>query len=594
MFHDAPNVNYLFAELLVEELLRHGVEWFVISPGSRSAPLARSAAAHPRTKHVVHFDERGAAYHALGIAKASLKPAAFICTSGTATANALPAAIEASYSGIPLVLITADRPERLHGSGANQTIDQRGLYRKFVRHESNFAVEEIGFDASAVLTEIDRAIQSNLSAWPGPVHLNCQLDEPLVPEPCRGGMSDWDHTLAPLAEWISGDEPFTPPPKKTKEVAPESLDALEEIMARPAPGIIVVGQLSGSKERDEVHAILKRLQWPFIPDVTSGLRLGPPLPWSLWSANHHAGEIFEHARTVIHIGGPVTSRRLLDPMARFRTDDHSDREFVRLSAAPGDLDPYGNVSLRVNAPPTVLNRLAEPLAGAKVLAQWPQLFFERNRRVYNALSNAFPPSSTVTELSVAYFTSMFPPVGGVLFAGNSLPIRELDVYGTMNLQQQTWVAANRGASGIDGNVATAAGIARATRAPVVALLGDLAVLHDLNSLALLCDLPAPVVLVAINNDGGGIFHFLPIAAHADHFEELFGTPHGCGFADAAALFRLPYALPETNAELIDAQQDALDQNQSRIIEVRSDRNANREQHRDVDAIIHAALDNPPE
>lgn len=588
MFHDAPNINYLFAELLVEELVRQGVEWFVISPGSRSAPLAWTVASHPRAKHVVHFDERGAAFHALGIAKATLKPAAFICTSGTAAANALPAAVEASYSGIPLVLITADRPERLRGSGSNQTINQHGLYREFVRYESNFAVDAASFDAIAVLTEIDRAVALCTATWSGPVHMNCQFDEPLAPEGevVRG---QWATALLPVTEWMEKRLPYRVKPNDQPQVDQPTMARLQEILVRPVPGLIVVGQLSGTKERDDVGEILERLQWPFIPDITSGLRLGPPPGWSLWGATHYAEDVLQHARTIIHIGGPTTSRRLLDPLSRFATIG-GEREFVRISPTPGDLDPFKNVTLRVRAMPSVLREcLKHPTTSC--LNRWPNSLLSRDIHVYEALWPNCSPNDRTTELSTTLAVTFAGIPRVPIFAGNSMPIRDLDLYGLVNLNHNTWVVANRGASGIDGNIATASGYSRATGEPIILLLGDLAILHDLNSLALLRDLPAPVVVIALNNNGGGIFSFLPIAKHSVHFEQLFGTPHGMNFEHAAAQFGLEYVRPQTNIEFTGACTRAIESERSCLIEIRADRDENVRLHRELDAKIRAALDN---
>jgi 2-succinyl-5-enolpyruvyl-6-hydroxy-3-cyclohexene-1-carboxylate synthase len=586
MFHDAPNINYLFAGLLVEELVRHGVEWFVISPGSRSAPLAWTVASHPRAKHVVHFDERGAAFHALGIAKATLKPAAFISTSGTAAANALPAAVEASYSGIPLVLITADRPERLQGSGSNQTINQHGLYREFVRHESNFAVDPAGFDPVAVLTEIDRAVADATALWPGPIHFNCQMDEPLAPEKSEAYKSE--DLLRSISRWLNNRLVFTERVQDRVTVDP-AVSRVQELLSRLEPGIIVVGQLSGPQERDEIHEVLEHLQWPFIPDITSGMRLGPPLPWSLSYANHYAEELVQHAKTVIHLGGPITSRRVLDPLSRFDTR-RGNRELVRITQAPGKLDPFGNATLRVHASASILRELSTGSGTTSPLNSWPDSLLNRESRIYEAIAASLALMDVPTELGTVLSLTMAGVCGATIFAGNSMPIRDLDLYGQINLKQNSWVVANRGASGIDGNVATAAGHARATGEPVVALLGDLAVLHDLNSLALLRDLSAPVVLVVMNNDGGGIFSFLPIAKHPEHFERLFGTPHGIGFAQAATMFGLDYCRPEANMDIASCTVEAIDNRRSCIIEVASNRAENVRQHQALDARIRAALD----
>jgi 2-succinyl-5-enolpyruvyl-6-hydroxy-3-cyclohexene-1-carboxylate synthase len=212
-----------------------------------------------------------------------------------------------------------------------------------------------------------------------------------------------------------------------------------------------------------------------------------------------------------------------------------------------------------------------------------------DRAVPGVLESAFPDRDAVSEPGVAHRVSRGAASDSVVFVGNSMPIRDMDLFGHAR-PDGPQVAANRGASGIDGNIATAAGIARATERPVTAVIGDLAALHDLNSLALVRELKVPFVLVVQNNDGGGIFSLLPIAKHREHFEQFFGTPHGLGFEHAAAMYGLPYCQPATHGEFATMFAAALARNGATFIEVRTDRERNVAIHRELDEKIRAALD----
>ncbi len=587
-FFDAPNLNHLAAGIIVEELVRNGVEWFVVCPGSRSAPLAWAVASHPEAKCVVHHDERGAAFHALGLAKCSDRPTVFVCTSGSATANALPAAVEADQAGVPLVLLTADRPLHLQETGANQTIRQRDLYGDYMRWVQELVVADGTFRAAHVLTTIDQACARARAAWPGPVHLNCLFDEPLAPEPLPGRAPDWRDALAPVQRWLDETAPYT----RYSGGAPCTNDAeTREIAARIARtprGLVIVGQLRTPGEAKHAAAIIKRLGWPAIPDVTSGLRLDATSPWALPYSLHYAEDLFKSADAIVHLGGPVTSRRLLDLIAGFPAE-RSGLGHVRVSPAPVRLDPAHNVSLRVESDLANFSRFLALYIKRRPPNRWTEDYSGYDNAVYMTLGESFKPREAVNEPGVAYHVSLGAPESSVIFLGSSMPIRDMDLFGCAP-PSGSWAAANRGASGIDGNIATAAGIARVSQAPVAAVLGDLAVLHDLNSLALLRDIQTPFALIVLNNDGGGIFQFLPIAKHPEHFMKFFATPHGLNFEYAAKMYDLPYKRPITNAEFRDAYAKAMDHQGPSVIEVRSDRARNVAAHTAMDERVRAALD----
>ncbi len=582
MLRDAPNLNYLFAGLVVEELIRNGVEWFVVCPGSRSAPLAWAIASHPRAKTVVHHDERGAAFHALGLAKGSGKPAVFVCTSGSAVANALPAVVEASHAGVPMILLTADRPPRLQGTGANQTIDQDGIYGSFVRRQENFVVANGQWSAAQTLITIDDTYTSATGVWPGPVHLNCMMDDPLTPEAANEAAPRWDREFAELTKWEASRAPFSPlhfPPPTPRDYEARNFS---DVLSRTARGLLILGQLD-SADHEHVEQIVERLQWPVLPDVTSNFRLRGAAPLLAHHALHGAERLVGDAEAVIHLGGPITTRRLLDAVARFRG------ELIRVSPADGSLDPNRNVTLRIAVAVPEFRRLIEQTPHTSPDVEWIARAKRADDQVSAILSDAFRPGDPASEPAVARAVSAAGGGSSIAFLGNSMPIRDMDLFGCAR-PEGPWVEANRGASGIDGNIATAAGIARATEQPVTAVIGDLAALHDLNSLALVRDLKSPFVLVVVNNDGGGIFSLLPIAKHTEHFERFFGTPHGLQFEHAAAMYGLAHYLPRTNGEFSASLATAIGANGPSLIEVRTNREENVRIHRELDAKIRAALD----
>jgi len=582
MLRDAPNLNYFFAGLVVEELIRNGVEWFVVCPGSRSAPLAWAIASHPRAKTVVHHDERGAAFHALGLAKGSGKPAVFVCTSGSAVANALPAVVEAFHGGVPLILLTADRPPRLQGTGANQTIIQEGIYGTFVRREENFVVAPGCFSVGQTLVSLDDTCMIATSEWPGPVYLNCMMDEPLAPQAVEGSPPAWEAELQSLDKWLASASPFSPlrlPPLKARDYETKHF---AEALDGATRGLLILGQLNAA-DYEEAERIIERLGWPVLPDVTSGFRLRCGSRLIAHHGLHVAAEVLAESDTVIHLGGPITSRRLLDAVARHRG------ELIRVSPSDQSLDPNRNVTLRLCVGLGEFREMIDVCAKGVLPASWIERVRGADEAVSGLLREVFASDGPSTEPGVAHAVSSLADAFSIVFAGSSMPIRDMDLFGCARAEGP-WVEANRGASGIDGNIATAAGIARATGKPVTALIGDLAALHDLNSLALLRELTTPFVLIVQNNDGGGIFSLLPIAKHTEHFERFFGTPHGLGFEHAAGMYGLPYHRTETNSMFAGTYQHALRKNGATLIEVRSDRARNAELHRELDAKIRAALD----
>ena len=571
----APHPNRLWADLLVEELVRCGVGLFCLAPGSRSTPLVQAVAANPEARPLIHFDERGTAFAALGYARATGRPAAWVTTSGTAVANGLPAVVEASVDGVPLVLLTADRPPELRDTGANQTIPQPALFGEFVRWRFDLPAPADEIDPAFVLTTADQAVHRAVGRPRGPVHLNCMFREPLAAE----AMDD-----ERLAAWRASGEPYT------RYLTPDAVDraAVADLAARLRGierGLVVAGRLRTRAEGEAAALLAEALGWPLLPDVGSQVRFEdapaacPFYDQTLGSDGFREGFAPE---AVVHLGGRVTSKRL----ARFLADARPD-PLVVVRDDPFRFDPDHRVTDRVVADVEAFCRAlaGEVERGAESPTPWLKAWRSASAAVAGVLDAYFQESDAITEPAVARLAAR---AGAGLVLAASMPVRDADAFAALG-ESAPLVASNRGASGIDGTVATAAGFARGLGAPVTLLIGDLALLHDLNALALLRDGP-PVTVVAVNNDGGGIFHFLPIAEHAGVFEPYFGTPHGLGFGHAARMFGLAYHRPETLADLDAALEEARSSGRSALIEVRTERVANRALHADLLARCAAAVD----
>ncbi|MEM1044414.1 MAG: 2-succinyl-5-enolpyruvyl-6-hydroxy-3-cyclohexene-1-carboxylic-acid synthase [Bacteroidota bacterium] len=590
----APNINHLWAALLVEELVRQGTTFFVVCPGSRSTPLAVAVAQNPRAEALVHWDERAAGFVALGWGRARGWPAAVVTTSGTAVANLLPAAVEADAENVPLLLLTADRPPELRETGANQTIRQPPIFQDVARWTLDWPVPTPDVSPRWVLSTASHAVHRAAS---GLVHLNLPFREPLGVQPDGVDVAD---ALSDLARWGASDDPslHTERLKRfTADVEPNEVDLSVLMELGVERGLVVVGDLKGREQAAPgAVRLASTLGWPLLPDVRSGLRtaegshivhfadlaLSASLPMDYWP------------EAVIHLGGRIVSKRIGQFLAAARP-----ATYVRVDDSPYRVDPDALVTQHIVA--SVRHGTAA-LAGASTyqrpgaekdafLQRWQTLSIVVGDAVATGIEGAF------SEPSVARMTLGAALEGyhqdRTLVAAASMPVRDIEMYaepsGTIS-----HVEANRGASGIDGTIATAHGVARGLQAPVVALVGDLALLHDQTSLALLRGGP-PVVVVVINNDGGGIFHRLPIASGpgalaGDTFERFFGTPHGLTFEHAAAQAGLAYHQPDSIEAFEQALDTATASGASALIEVRTDRDEQAALRRRIEAAVAEAVD----
>ena len=579
MMINAENINVLWGYLIIEELVRSGVEYCCISPGSRSTPLAVAAARNPRLCKSVCYDERGAAFNVLGYARAAGKPGIVFTTSGTAAANCFPAVIEASIDCIPLIVITADRPPELRETGANQTIHQEHLFNNYVRWFFDLPCPDAHILPEAVLTTIDQAVFRALSSPNGPVHINCMFREPLVPTADDSIPEEYDSVLR---KWMESRTPYTLYYPAEVNVHSRAISAAADIISNAQKPLFVAGKINSLLERISLKKLLENVEIPVFPDILSGLRTDV----SLRNVIHYydlmlLSEQFvqeNHPDAIVHFGGQITSARFLQMIHRFPPE-----HYILINDHPFRSDPAHRVTMRITGSlPHVCNVLmSRELIGK---TEWQEQLKNKSQKIESTVHSNIAQRQEITEIGVVRTVSDLIPEGQGLFLSSSMPIRDFDMYTPAN-SKTVFIAANRGASGIDGTIASSVGFAEGLNAPVTLVIGDLAFIYDINALHYLTSLRQKLIICLINNHGGGIFSFLPISNYDDVFEKYFAAPHSLHFKAAADLFSLAYANPKTAAEFRENYQTALQFPRSTLIEVETDRNDNLLIHREIQQLI---------
>ncbi|MCA1825592.1 MAG: 2-succinyl-5-enolpyruvyl-6-hydroxy-3-cyclohexene-1-carboxylic-acid synthase [Myxococcales bacterium] len=540
----APNFNALWARALVDELARGGVRDAVIAPGSRSAPLALACAARLRAHTVL--DERSAAFFALGAARASGRPVVVVATSGSAGAHFFPAILEAEASGVPVIALTADRPPEVHGWGAPQTIDQRDLFGKHVRF---FA--DVGVPEPATLPHL-RATVARAVEHDGPVHLNAPFREPLAP------------VVQPLPEDVR-DEPAVR--HLRARGVPDLTEVARELSRRPR--VVVV---SGPRDAEDGLAdAVSALGCPVIAECASQIRNARSIAHADLILRNEAWADALRPDVVIRIGGGSSSKVV---QAYVEQAPYT----VVLHERGEPIDPAHRASVIVEGDAAAICRALAGHTGHGL----HRLFAEADARARAALERAFV-DAPFGEPLIAREAAL---AAEQLYVSSSMPVRDVDAFASRCGR----VLANRGVNGIDGIVSSAAGAAAVTGKRTLALVGDVALLHDLGGLVAAARLNVPLTVLCVNNDGGGIFHFLPIAEYPERFEQLFGTPHGLNLEGAARLCGAEFVRADDPRALRGALQRPA---ALRLIEARTDRARNVEHHRALQQAVIAALGEPP-
>ena len=568
------NPSTAFATVLVDEFVRCGLREAVIAPGSRSAPLAMAlhaasaaAASGPgaeeaRLRLHVRIDERSAAFLALGLAKASGRPVAAVCTSGTAAAHFHAAVIEADEAGVPLIVLTADRPPELRGTGAGQTIDQIKLYGGAVRWFCEAGVPEDRPGQAPYWRSLACRAWSlsagNVAGSAGPVHLNLPLRDPLVPDAGAGSLPADLAGRPDGRPWTTGGGSWSP------DAGPAlDLDWTQR-------GLVVCG--AGTADPAGAAALAQQAGWPLLAEPSSGARCGPTAlssyQYLLDSATFLAGH---RPDVIVSAGRPGLSRGQL---ALLRVLAPGGRHVV-LCDGPGRWsDPVRTATdlagrVRLRGVPDQHDAGPSGVASADP-SPWLQAWLGADVAARAAADEVLTADGTLSEPLLARDLTAALPPGALLWLASSMPARDADRH--LLPRPDVRILASRGASGIDGLVSSAIGAAlahqRAGGGPAVALLGDLALLHDAPGLMLGPEEARPqLCIVVVNNDGGGIFSMLEQAAFPESFERIFGTPHGADLAALAAAARLPYRRLEHAADL----PGALAGSGLRLVEVRTDR-----------------------
>jgi len=581
--------NTVWARALADELARCGVRDVVLAPGSRSTPLVLAFAEDGRFRVRVHLDERSAAFFALGVGKALGRPAVVVTTSGTAAANLMPAVVEASMSEVPLLVLTADRPPRLRDADANQAIDQVRLYGPYPRAFFDLAVPTLEGPALRHLRGVAcRAVAAATGA--GPVHLNLPFDKPLEPvtdDPAAAAFAA-GHPLA--ASGRPDGEPFVRVGPRKARAGDDEIAALAEAISGSPRTLVVAGPARGPDEVGPAAlAVGSAVGCPVLADPLSGSRFaeaGDALVVGAYDLYLRDPEVRARLRPslILRVGASPTSAPLQEYLMGLSGVRHV------VVDGGGRWKDHGATAtdyVRADNADTLL-RLARSLEDHGVGApdpRWSDLWRRAEAAARSALSLSAgdePHEGTVLTAAAAAV-----PSGGTLFVSSSMPVRDLDAFGAPR-EAPLRALANRGASGIDGVVSTAFGAASTAEGPVACVLGDVAFFHDQNGLLWAREEDARVVLVLIDNDGGGIFHMLPVREHEPYFTPYFATPHGLDLARAAELHGIPFddvEVPDIGAELA----RALEVGRTRILRVRTERATNQRRHAEVAAAVTAKV-----
>jgi 2-succinyl-5-enolpyruvyl-6-hydroxy-3-cyclohexene-1-carboxylate synthase len=566
MNHQEGLTAYIAA--FVAELVHAGVKDIVISPGSRSTPIALVMAEHPELNLHIHVDERSAAFFGLGIAKATKKPVAILCTSGTAAANYYPAIIEATISRVPLMVLTADRPHELRDVGAPQAIDQIHLYghnvKWFVEMSPPEGKEEMIRYARTVCA---RAAATAMRYPAGPVHLNFPLREPLIP--------NLHEQLFELPERAKG---YVDIHDGKLTFSNEVFKSLATILNAEKNGVIVCGPIEDTEFKKAVVDFANLLQFPILADPLSQLRSGLHDQELIIDA-YDTFLRFEDTKqilkpsVVIRFGAMPVSKAL-----SIFLKENRDASQIVVDGGSGWRDPLTAATEMVYCDESLfcrnISEYIEPREHTVYLEKWKSM----NKHTKMKLSSI----RDIPELSEGKLFHLFAdmlPENATLFVGNSMPIRDLDSFFFTN-KKGIKVMGNRGANGIDGIVSTALGVATVSQ-PLYLVLGDLTFFHDLNGLLAAKLFKLNVTVLLINNNGGGIFSFLPQAEHPKHFEKLFGTPLELDFRHVIEMYGGSYEKVVDWDHYQQVFANDLQANGLRVLEITTDRDRNLSEHRDL-------------
>ncbi|MBK8988686.1 MAG: 2-succinyl-5-enolpyruvyl-6-hydroxy-3-cyclohexene-1-carboxylic-acid synthase [Chloroflexi bacterium] len=598
------NPNLLYSHLFVQSLVDSGLTAVCISPGSRSTPLTLAFAAQKGIEIYRHLDERSAGFFALGLAVATERPVALVCTSGTAVANYFPAIIEAQMSQVPLLILTGDRPHELRHSGANQTIDQVKIFGDQVLWAVDMPIPQA--DAPEVVlrsvqTTAARAYATANGAAAngrrqGPVHVNFPFRKPLEPEV---GSGEWGVRNAALPTPKSEIRN----PKSEIILSRSQQEALTAVINHHERGLIVCGpRCPGGNFPQAVAGLSQISGWPILADPLSGVRFGLHSSGTVISGGYETymqGRLdWPEPEVILRFGAVPTSKWL---NAYLERSQPAHRIHIRASGVWAD-DAHQTSWFVAADEEQACYQMAQGLV-PRLSSGWLDRVHGVETAVWQAVEGLSTDFTDFTDFWVVMDTVELMPPNGRLFVGNSLPIRHVDQFARPSTKP-LHVYANRGASGIDGNVSTALGYGAAGRSPLVALLGDITFYHDMNGLLAIANRQSsmslrdgfapvnrqspmpPTTFVILNNNGGGIFRRLPIAEFEPEFTDLFLTPHNLDFEHAARLYGLDFIRTANRAAFRQALRESMYNPTPRLIEVPTDGRYDDQRRREINKIVN--------
>ncbi|SFS07409.1 2-succinyl-5-enolpyruvyl-6-hydroxy-3-cyclohexene-1-carboxylate synthase [Halomicrobium zhouii] len=567
----APNLATLWGETIVDELAASGLDAVCVAPGSRSTPLTVAFADHPDVRVFSHLDERSAAFFALGRSRKTGEPTALVCTSGTAAANFHPAVIEADRSRVPLVVLTADRPAELRDSGANQTVDQTKLYGDAVR-SYRCLPEPAAEDRRlrSLRTTVCRALATSTGTPPGPVHLNVPVAKPLEPTDTPDGVGSIPESFAASDSLgVTGrDGPFVATSQGQLRLSDRELARVASEIDDADRGLIVAGPSNRpTPAREALATLAGATGFPVLADPLSGVRFGDHVSdvtvCGGYDSYLDAAGDWPDPDAVIRFGASPTSKTL-----RRYLRDADARQFVVDPAGAWREAAFTATDLVTADPTGFAGGLAARVAADDgTETDWTKRFARAERSYWDLVGPEL--DGTLFEGSVAGRVVEALPDPATLYVSNSMPVRDVDRFGRPRTADLS-ILGNRGASGIDGITSSALGAASGTDDPLVLLLGDLAYYHDMNGLLAVARCAVDATVVLVNNDGGGIFHKLPIESFDPPFTDQFKTPHGLDFESTGDLYDVGFERVADGDALVDAVSSSVGSAGTQVIEVTTD------------------------
>lgn len=561
---DTTHLNETFAHYFVDQLIKQGVSAFCVSPGSRNTPILRAVAHQKQVDYVVHFDERGVGFCALGMAKASKKPVCLVVTSGSATANLLPAIMEAYKSYTPLIILTCDRPQELHDCGFNQTVSQTSMYAKYVKWETQILPPSNDVTLDYLKSIASQCCSKSYTAPFGPVHINFQFREPFFP----------------LNEQITINlDQATENIPTEKVLSKNHLQKIACELSSHSKSLIVTGfDAFSSNQTQEIIQLSETLNFPILSDVLSGLRGSQ----SENIIKHHTlicsiKDIKDSLlpTCVIYFGRQYVSKSLLEFLSSKKIPT-----VFHIHESLDVQDPFHIVTKKIPISPITFCKQILPFLKTSSSYDYLKNWQHYSSLTQTVINQTIDQQGHANEAHLFHLLSQNQALkNSPFFLASSMPIRNADAYFYPKFPLSCFGL--RGLSGIDGHIAVTVGIAKATQRKTLAIIGDLAALYDLNSLSMLSKVKVPIVLFVVNNQGGSIFTFKPIYEEKSCFDEFFATKHSYNFDSVCDMFGIEYISLSTLDSLKEAITHATKTTTHLLIELKTPYDENISFHKTI-------------